>query len=310
MKVFLFLSLISVSAFAAPLKLALNWKPEPQFGGFYAAQTLGEFKRQGLDMQILEGGSGTPTVQMLANKKVDFAIVSAEEIIISQARNPKNKVIALFAVFQTNPQILMCRKDRGFKSIEDIFKNKGVLSLQSGLTYAQFLLKKYQPIQVNVVPYQGGISHILSQKDYSQQGFLTSEPLLAEAAGISVQSFLVADSGFNPYTTVLAVHQDSLKDAELVKKVVSAVKKGWTEYLKDPKTTNEFMSSLNKSMGLKTFEKSAQLQIPLIETEETKKIGLGQMSSTRWKALVDQLLALKVIPKELKTQDLFTNRFN
>ena len=43
------------------MRLALNWKPEPEFGGFYAAN----YKAHGLDVEILQGGVGTPTVQMV-----------------------------------------------------------------------------------------------------------------------------------------------------------------------------------------------------------------------------------------------------
>ncbi|HEX5638061.1 MAG TPA: ABC transporter substrate-binding protein, partial [Gammaproteobacteria bacterium] len=43
---------------AQPLVLALNWKPEPQFGGFYAAQVSGYYEKNDLDVKIMEGGSG------------------------------------------------------------------------------------------------------------------------------------------------------------------------------------------------------------------------------------------------------------
>jgi len=49
----------------AGVKLALNWKPDPQFGGFYAAEKLGLFQKEGLTVEILPGGAGTPTVQMV-----------------------------------------------------------------------------------------------------------------------------------------------------------------------------------------------------------------------------------------------------
>lgn len=282
---------------ASPFKLALNWKPEPQFGGFYAAHVLGEFRKQGLEVEILEGGSGTPTVQMLANGKVDFAIVSAEEIIISQERNPKNKIVALFAVFQTNPQVIVVRQERGFEKLQEVFQNEGVLAIQSGLSYAQFLINKMKPTRVKFVPYQGGIGHLLANSKYSQQGFLTSEPLLAEKSGLKVRSFLVADEGFNPYTTVLATTATQMQDKALIEKMRQAVTAGWQAYLKDPTATNQRMAALNKAMDAESFQKSAAAQKPLIETEETQKKGLGSMTSQRWKELSEQLTALKIIKR-------------
>src|SRR4051812_16372252 len=61
------------------IRLQLNWKPEPQFGGFYAAELSGAFKKQGLDVEIVPGGVGTPTAQMVAAGKTEFGISTADE---------------------------------------------------------------------------------------------------------------------------------------------------------------------------------------------------------------------------------------
>ena len=57
------LLLISASSvFAAErVKLVLNWVPEPEFGGIYAASENGAFAKHNLDVQITPGGAGTPT---------------------------------------------------------------------------------------------------------------------------------------------------------------------------------------------------------------------------------------------------------
>jgi ABC-type nitrate/sulfonate/bicarbonate transport system substrate-binding protein len=82
--------------------LQLNWKPEPQFGGFYAAEVDDIYARHGLDVTITAGGAGAPTVDMIGAGTVPFAIVSADEIV--RARAIGNLVVALFAVYQTNPR--------------------------------------------------------------------------------------------------------------------------------------------------------------------------------------------------------------
>src|SRR5512135_1194737 len=66
------------------ITLQLNWKPEPQFGGFYTAEQNGAYKRHGLAVEIVPGGVGTPTVQMVGAGKVDFAVVSADELVIAR----------------------------------------------------------------------------------------------------------------------------------------------------------------------------------------------------------------------------------
>lgn len=284
--------------------LALNWKAEPEFGGFYAAALQGNYKKHGLDVKILEGGSGTPTVQMLANGKVEFAIVSADEIILSQDRNSKNKVKGLFAVYQTSPYIVMSHAEKNYKNLKDVFMSEGILSMQSGLPYYQYLVQKFGKPKVKVVPYAGGVSNFLNDKNFSQQGFITTEPLSAEKAGAKVKTFLIAEEGFNPYLVVIGATEETLsKKPELVKKFVAASREGWIAYLKDPKETNKHMATLNKAFDLQTFNKAADVQKPLIETKET----LGSMNSARWSTLVQQLKDLKLIKSSPKAEDLYTN---
>ncbi|MGE5085721.1 MAG: ABC transporter substrate-binding protein [Bacillota bacterium] len=293
----------AVPATPTAVTLALNWKAEPEFGGFYAASLEKLFEKEGLQVKITEGGSGTPTVQMLANGKVDFAIVSSDEIILSQDRNPKNKVVALFAVYQTAPYIVMTHAERNFKNLREVFQSEGILSIQSGLPYYQYLVKKFGPPKVKVVPYLGGVTNFLNNKNFSQQGFLTTEPLSAEKAGAKVKNFLIADEGFNPYLVVLAVREETAqKNPELVKKMLIASRLGWESYLKDPKKTNEYMATLNKALDLQTFNKAAAIQKPLIVGKDEK---LGSMTEARWTKLVEQMKELKQIQASPKASDLF-----
>lgn len=302
----LFSFLFSVHAFSqTPVTLALNWKAEPEFGGFYAALLQGFYKKQGLDVTVLEGGSGTPTVQMLANNKVEFAIVSADEIILSQDRNPKSKVVGLFAVYQKAPYIVMTHAEKDFKTLKDVFMSPGTLSMQSGLPYYQYLVKKFGKPNVKVVPYLGGVSNFVHDKNFSQQGFLTTEPLSAEKLGAKTKSFLIADEGFNPYLVVIAATEETIKKKpELVKKLVQASREGWQAYLKDPVATNKHMATLNKALDLETFNKAADIQKPLIETKDS---ALGTMTEDRWKTLVEQLKELKLIKTSPKAQGLYSN---
>lgn len=289
-----------------PIKLALNWKAEPQFGGFYAAKFNGDFARNTLDVDILEGGSGTPTVQMLAAGKVDYAIVSADEIVIAHDRGAKN-IVALFATYQTNPQAIMTHAERGFTSIADIMHSDGLLLWQSGLAYAQYFKKHYAPIKVSTAPYLGGIGNFQKDPKISQQCFVTSEPLTAEKAGIKIKTFMVADSGYNPYTTVLATTREHLqKNPEQVSQIVASVRSGWDAYLQDSNPTNNRMAQLNKAMDASTFLASAQAQKPLIATPAGSK--LGSMTKQRWQTLIDQLLEINMIKTAVSPDQLFVDR--
>ena len=296
---------ISGLAQAAPATLALNWKAEPQFGGFYAAQVLGLFKQNNLDVKIIEGGSGSPTIQVVGAGQVDYAVVSADEVVISHARGAKN-VVALFATFQTNPQGIMVHAERGFKSIDQVMKSDGMLLWQAGLPYAQYFKKKYAPFKVATAPYLGGIGNFQNDAKLAQQCFVTSEPLTAQRGGLKVQTFLVADSGYNPYTTVLVTTSAHLKKhPDEVRRMVAAVRAGWAAYLRDPTATNAAMGRINKAMDAETFHASAAAQVGLIQTKDISK--LGAMSLARWQTLVDQLRDLKLINAPVNPAAVFVD---
>lgn len=296
---------LGLSARAENLRLALNWKAEPQFGGFYQALRDDLFKKAGLEVQILEGGSGTPTIQMVVSGKTEYAVVSADEVVLSHARGAKN-VIALFATYQTNPQAIMTHEARDYKSLDELLADpKATLLWQAGLPYALFLKKTRPNFKAKTAPYLGGLTHFQKDPMVAQQAFITSEPLAARRAGLPHRAFLVADAGYNPYTTVLVTQADRWKEKpEEVKKVVAAVREGWSRYLKDPTATNAFMHGLNKSMDLDTFGESARAQTDLIQVPGRP---LGEMSEGRWRNLVDQLSDLKLIKTKPEPSSLFVS---
>lgn len=283
------------------VRLALNWKPEPQFGGFYASHVAELDKKNQVEFELVPGGAGTPVVQMVAAGQFDFGLASGDEVVVSRARG-KSDVVALFAVYQTNPQAVLTHANRGFVSLADVFKNDGTIAMQKGLPYAVFLQRKYASgMRASIVPYLGGISNFLSRKDHSQQCFITSEPLLAIKQGAKIKTFLVAESGFNPYTTVLITRESVLKaKPELVKNVVAAVREGWQRYLSQPDDINLKMHELNPSIGIETFHQMSEAQKPLIEGKE-----LGAMTESRWAELIDQLQSMKVIDRKIEASSLF-----
>lgn len=283
------------------IRLALNWKPEPDFGGFYAAP----YQKYELDVEILPGGAGTPTIQMVGAGSAEFGIVSADELVVARSRG--NDVVALFAMFQNNPQGIMVHASRKLASIGDIFRHPGTVAMQRGLSYARLLEKMYGFDKVKIVPSPNGdVSAFLHDKNFAQQCFITSEPLIANRQGADVQVFPVSDIGFNPYTDVMATSGELLRSKpEMVKPMVAAVREGLRVYLDDPKPTNVHMQELNPTMPLDLFTETSEVQKPLIETEETRRNGLGVMTKERWETLIKQLKDLGDIEKAPAAEDCF-----
>ncbi|WP_437676522.1 ABC transporter substrate-binding protein [Sorangium sp. So ce131] len=293
----------SAAAAPAKVKLALNWVPEPEFGGFYAAREIGAYKRNGLDVEILGGGAGVPVLQMVATGKAEFGISNADEIITAVSRGAD--IVALFTIYQTFPQGIMAHPSRGAKSMADVLSS-GTLAIEPGVPYAAFLKKKFGFDKVKIVPYDGGVARFIAEKDFAQQCFVTAEPVAARRKGVEPTVFLVADEGFNPYAgVVIASKALWKKDPEQVRAFVRASREGWRAYLDDPAPANAVMAKLNTSMDAETFKTAAELQEKFVETEETKKKpnGLGQMTRERWETMGKQLVELGVLERAPAVDD-------
>ena len=238
------------------VQLTLDWKPEPEFGGFYAASLDGRFSKQNLNVAIKPAGEGADTWQLVATGKTEFATSTADQVLIARDRGAD--VIAIFTVYQTFPQGIMVHKARGFSNIQDVFTHDGVLLAEDG-TWLHFLENKFGTPKVKITGYDGGIAEFLAKPDYSQQCFITSEPILAKRQGGDPQTFLIADEGFNPYTTVLICKGELWKNSpDEVKAMAAACRSGWRDYLDNPSPTNKTMHDLNSDMDPQTFAEAAE----------------------------------------------------
>ncbi|HKQ70313.1 MAG TPA: ABC transporter substrate-binding protein, partial [Polyangiaceae bacterium] len=234
------------AAAGTKLKLALNWVPEPEFGGFYAARESGAYARQGLQVEVLGGGAGVPVVQMVATGRADFGTVGGDELVTAKARGAD--VVAVFATFQTSPQGIMVHASRKLGSLREVFRS-GTLAIEPGLAYAAYLKNLFPWEGVTVVPYDGGVAHFLTDPLFGQQCYVTSEPIAARQKGSDPQVFLVAEAGYNPYATVVVTRRELVtQKPEMVAAFVAATTEGWRTYLADPKPTNALLRTLNPSM--------------------------------------------------------------
>jgi NitT/TauT family transport system substrate-binding protein len=287
------------------LTLALNWKPEPEFGGLFEAERSGAFARRSLDVEIT-GGPGAPVVQMVAAGRADYGIASADEVVI--ARDRGSDVVAIFATYQTSPQGIMVHASRGLDRLEDVFSAGGRLAVEPGLPYVKFLESRYDLSSLEIVPYGYSVAPFLTDPAMAQQVFVTAEPIAARSQGADPRVFLVAESGYNPYTAVVISDARRVRDRPgEVAALVDALQEGWRGYLDDPEPTNRRMQELNREMDAETFRLGAAAQKALIEDDTTRRFGLGHMTRERWATLARQLRELALIDSPPQPDACFVN---
>lgn len=287
------------------VELALNWFPEAEHGGYYAALVHGYYRDAGLEVKIIPGGPEAPVAPQVARRAVTFGISNADNVLFALAQEAP--VVAVMSPLQTSPRCILVHESSGIGKFEDL--KDVTLAMSSGAAFAAYLKKKVPLSGVKIVPYPGNVVQFLRNKDYAQQGYVFSEPFVARKQGGDPRVLMMSDLGFNPYTSLLITHQALLREKpELVRKMVTASVRGWQRYLDAPDETNRRIHELNPEMDLDVLAYGAEHIKPLAAGGD--KGPLGRMSAERWQTLFDQLVeAEQLKPGEVDPAKAFTAEF-
>jgi len=274
-----------------PLRVQLNWFPEPEFGGYYAAELDGGFERRGLDVTLLPGGADLPGPQLLAAGQVDAAVVAASQLVTLRATG--GRIVAVHAGFQKAPRAIVVRRESPFDTLEDLWAADGKFMAGDGLPYLAWLERRLGPSRLVRVPYTGSLAPFLADEVVAMQAFATAEPVQLESDGVASRVFLIADTGFDPYDVVLAVREEMLEqEPEVVANLVEAVSEGWESYLADPGPVNQRIAELNPDFTPRTLELAASKLPAFVRSETTDAHRIGWMTDERWNTFVDQMAEL------------------
>jgi NitT/TauT family transport system substrate-binding protein len=284
------------------VRLALNWFPEHEHGGYYAALADGGYAKDGLAVDILPGGPQAPVLARVASGEVAYGVVNADDVLVGRAAGVP--VVALMAPIQTSPVCIMVHAASGFARIGDI--RDVTLAVQVASPYWQFLRRQFAFPGVEVVPYAGTIAEFLQKPKFAQQAYVISEPILAREKGADPRCFLVADEGFNPYTSVLVTSEARLRDdPDGVRRMTEASIAGWASYLADPKPATDAILAVNPEIGRNTLEKGFEALVPLVRGDGAP---VGSMTAARWQALAGQLQAIDVLANAVDSSKAFVAR--
>ena len=290
------------------VRVQLNWFPEPEFGGLYAAQQLNLFRNAGLDVQLIKGGPSVPGSQMVAQGTVEFAVIAGPQLVTLRAKG--GGATAVFATFQKYPRAIIVHNPSPYKTLQQLWESDAKIMGHYGLAFMQWLEHCYGKPKATFVPYSGSMAPFIADRAQAMQCFATAEPLQLEIKGIATRTFLIADTNYNPYVGVIAVNDRFLKQhPEMVTRFVTALREGWRHYLDSPARTNELLGKLNTDMTGPLMERAAGVLPGFLESETTRRQALGWMEAQRWETLATKMVELgELTPKgKAKAGTLFYN---
>lgn len=291
-----------------------NWLAQAEHGGYYQSVVDGTYAACGLDVTIMQGGpqvSGRPL--LLAGKIQFYMGGNMQQAFDAVAQNIPLRVVA--ASFQKEPQVVMSHPGEGLDKWEDLPKaEQYIIGDEGAQSFLLWMATEYGFDLSKRVPYTFNSAPFLANKKSIQQGYVTSEPFAIEKEGGFVPNqFLLADYGYNTYSTTIETMQDTIdKKPEVVKCFVDGSAKGWYNYLYgDNKAANEMIKKDNPDITDEqiAFSIAQMKKFGIVDSGDAEKLGIGAMTDEHIQSFYDKMVKAKVMPAGIDIKKSYTLDF-
>lgn len=304
----------SVSAQAGEkITFGTNWVAQAEHGGFYQSVVDGTYAACGLDVEIVPGGPNVNNRALLLAGKIDFLM---DGNLLQPFNSVKEGIpmVVVASMFQKEPQVIMTHPGQGFDTWESLktidtlmIGNGGYQSFFRWMVSIGFQDEQRKPYTYSAAPF-------LADKTSGQQGYVTSEPHVIEVeAGFTPNIFLLADYGFDTYSTLIATMQDTIDtNPEAVQCFVDGSIIGWNNYMYgDNSAANALIQEHNPELtdAAIAFAISAMHEYGIVDSGDSLTMGIGAMTDERIKSFFDKMVAAGVVDADLDFKAAYTLDF-
>jgi NitT/TauT family transport system substrate-binding protein len=188
------------------------------------------------------------------------------------------------------------------------------ISKEGLASYFQWLKADFGFSEARVKPYTSNPQPFLADKRSAMQGYVTSEPFAIEKqAGFKPKVFLIADQGFNGYSTLIETRRDLVATKpDLVQRFVDASIIGWMNYLYgDNKAANALIKRQNSEMTdeLLAYSIAKMKEYGIVDSGDATTLGVGAMTDARMQSFYDKMVRAGVVAPSIALARAYTLQF-
>jgi len=214
-----------------PVTICLDWIPNPNHAGLYAAQALGYFEEEGIDAEIVQPGDNY-ALQLVAANQAQIGVSYQEEVTF--ARQSGIPVVSIAAVIQHNTSCFAAPTANGIKTIADFEGcTYGGWSGQVETALLKYIEQEYdfsRPVEIIDL----GSSDFFAATESKQVDFswiyYATTGVEAQLRDVDLDIIWVKDIApeMDYYTPVLTAEEGWLaENGDIARKVLAAVSRGY-----------------------------------------------------------------------------------
>jgi putative hydroxymethylpyrimidine transport system substrate-binding protein len=265
--------------------LALDWYPNANHTGIFAAQAAGYFTDAGLDVEIVVPADPTTVLQTVGAGRDTFGISYQADVLFARDQDVPVKSIA--ALVQHPLNCLMFRADAGIARPGDLAgRSVGVTGLPSDDAFLQSILASdgliLDDVEVVNVGYDLLPAIMADRADAVLGAYWTHETILAEQQGTPVGYLRVEEWGVPDYYELVLVTGDAVIEAtpEQATALLGALQQGYTDAQDDPQAALALLYEANPDLDPAVENEGIGLLAPL--WTDTGAVPFGMQSAERW----------------------------
>ncbi|WP_237703768.1 ABC transporter substrate-binding protein [Rhodospirillum rubrum] len=278
-----------------PLHLRLKWKHQFQFAGYYAALEKGFYAGEGLSVVLEEASDSEDAVTAVLAGKAQYGIDSTELLVAYGRGEP---VVALAALFQHSPEVLLARTDSGITLLHDLIGRRISLPPASLSLLAYLAAEGIGANQMTIVRNPFSPDPLLQGEVDAIGAYSSDEPYSLRRQGIDFLMFSPRSAGIDLYGDILFTTAAELRShPDRVRAFRRASLRGWEYALAHPQEIARLIA--DRYPGQRTidhllFEAAAMRQLIAADLIEP-----GYMTRGRWQAIADLYAGFGMIGRDL-----------
>jgi ABC-type nitrate/sulfonate/bicarbonate transport system substrate-binding protein len=205
--------------------LALKWKHQFQFAGYYAAIEQGYYCDVGLDVTIIEATLGEESSESVIQGEAEFGTAMSDLVLLRASGYP---VVAMAAIFQHSPLVILASKQSGIQNIHDLVGKRISLEDHADDLLAYLSNEGISADKLTIEPHYYDTGQLIAGVVDAMSAYSTDEPYLLLEEDFEYNIFSPRASGIDFYGDVLYTTEDQIKNhPERVAAFHDASLKGW-----------------------------------------------------------------------------------